>query len=209
VAWDISHCYGKKLSIYDAKAYSKKRHELRSSVYTWQNKFTDKPTQESLDLKCNIIDWLWNFPERVKLRVENPHLDIYLENEPQLERLVSCIPQDLKSYVSSVVYPRNDEVQKLTSEGYVVIKRPIAHKYLVECSPGGYSSEELHRLRQYLDNIDAKYTAYLKSRLSPDPTGRYYLASMRFYVHDISHAEFIHLVLNRVRMKIHEVRLVP
>ena len=211
---DISHIYGlhhHDYSIFDVKDQIQKRERWRRSYSTRHGPVPD----DEAEVKNDIVRALWDYRTKLRLRSESSRLSVFFETEQQIEEFLRLMsPTAIKRLVCAF-YPLNNEIQTLVKDGYVILKRPIAQKYLVNIKEGSFTLEETTRLHDYLKNVDAKLSEGLAYKLTnlPDagwtrmPNDRQYFNNMRFYVHDQSHAEFIHLMMSKVRMKIQEVKV--
>ena len=194
------------------KSYVKQKKDWRDNLWDSGHKLFNGAGFETGNTNNNLmIKWLSRYTKQVRVRAEYRTLSVYFKTEQDLSDFIAVMPAEISPNVTEAQYPANDQIKQIVNDGYVIIKKPIAQKYLVTATPSWFEIADTTRLHEYLKNIDAKFTSYQAEKMTTEPEygSRRWFDGLRFYVHEVSHAEFIHLVLPKVKLKIKEVKLMP
>lgn len=89
-----------------------------------------------------------------KVRVEEPNVQIYCENEEDLYSFVQSMPGDYQKYVLRIAGPESDAAKKIILSGKKIQKKPPAYKFKISFRDGSYNEEVRSSVLNYLDSLD-------------------------------------------------------
>jgi hypothetical protein len=156
--------------------------------------------QVNLNLLRTVRKIKNDFAGSIKVRVEEPYIQFYTEDEATLKTLALKIdPQ----YIKSITVPEPSTVSLLQS-GAILNRVPTAYNYKVIVGNGRYDIQTKQQLLNYLDNLgdNVKLSKTGREMLERPHT---YVWGLFFYVQDISITTFISLINPRLISNIHRM----
>jgi hypothetical protein len=146
------------------------------------------------------------YDNRIKMRVEEPWVQIYSEDVQTLEDIANRFPQDLHSNFISISYPESDEQKKLLESGKILVKstNKIGYKYKVFLRDGNYSSEIKQSVHDYLIALgsEVKVSGGTRAMLK---NGHNFIWGCFLYVNDPAVMTMVSLISPGMVGKIHEL----
>lgn len=146
------------------------------------------------------------YGDRIKMRVEEPWVQIYSEDSQTLQDIANRFPQDLHSKFISISYPESDEQKKLLESGKILVKstNKIGYKYKVFLRDGNYSSEIKQSVHDYLIALgpDVKISGGTRAMLK---NGHNFIWGCFLYVNDPAVLTMVSLISPGMVGKIHEL----
>ncbi|CAB4129352.1 hypothetical protein UFOVP112_450 [uncultured Caudovirales phage] len=148
-------------------------------------------------------------PNGVKLRVEEPRVQIYAGSEDELMTLVTDHLQPYVKDIESIAGPVNDKHAEILNSGAIIRKTDIGYTHKVILRDGRYSTEIKENLLSYLTSIGPEtinVSTGLSNALSKNNS---FIWNAYFYTNDPSVVTFINLVHPGLVLNIHELVVMP
>jgi hypothetical protein len=142
----------------------------------------------------------------LKIRIEEPSVQIYAESESDLQQIVKLDERDFKNYIESISMPENEEVIQLLNSNSIIRSSDSGYKYKVVLRDGKYGIDVKQNILNFLDNIDQdqiKITSGARQSLETNNHG--FLWGCYFYTNDIGITTFLSLIAPNLISNIHEL----
>ena len=142
----------------------------------------------------------------IKLRVEEPRIQIYCNDENDLKDLVNThFSQAEKFYIENFSGPESEYSERLLNAGAIIRRIDIGYRYKVILKDGRYSPEIKNQLLTYLtnlgeDQIKLPSTGY---EMLSKSTG--FIWNLYFYTNDLDVVTFISLISPGIVSNSHEL----
>ena len=148
-------------------------------------------------------------PIGVKLRVEEPRVQIYAETENELINLLKNQLHNFQHYVEIVSGPENSAAEAVLNAGAIIRKTNIGYTHKVIIRDGRYTTDIKCGLLSYLKNLSSD-TVHVSDALTSILTGRSgYIWNAYFYTNDPSVTIFLNLIHPNLVLNIHELVVLP
>jgi hypothetical protein len=173
----------------------------RISSYRHVNYGGSWQAQVSWQLQQANFEWLeylksqkFNLVPTLKIRVEEPKVQVYSENETDLLDFVRQIPQEFRQYGISIHCPANDEQRAMLNAGIKIVKNVPAYRYKINFRDGKYTPETKHHILTYLTNLGdiVKVSTPCREKLSKSDFG--YVWDAYVYTNDINITTFMQII---------------
>lgn len=155
----------------------------------------------SQELKKADYDWLnflrqckFNLGQGLKLRIEEPKIQIYSETQDQLKEFVRNIPAKYRHYALNVFEPADDQQRTMLESGLQLVKNPPKYRYKIILRDGKYGAEIKHNILNYLTALDDAVKVPDRCRGQLDKTNFGYVWDCYFYTNDSSITTFVRLI---------------
>ena len=174
-------------------------------------------TRHNRDLeKADVIfldklrDFRLNKSAELKLRVEEPKVQIYAKTADQLVDLVeNYFSETEKENIDSISGPENKETEDFLNSGAILRKVDIGYKYKVIIKDGRYSSEVKNQLLNYFLNVGADQIKVSKTGIEMLTKSTGFIWNLYFYTNDLSVATFVNLISPGIISNSHELIILP
>lgn len=163
---------------------------------------------ESADLEFLTLmrDIRQNRTLGLKLRVEEPRIQIYAETDEQLQDLVNnYFNQNQKTFVESVAGPEDAEAEAVLNSGAIIRKSDSGYKYKVILRDGRYSNEVKDNLLQYLTNLGPEQVKVPRSGIQMLNKGTNFVWNLYIFTNDDSIITFLNLISPGIVSNMHEL----
>lgn len=146
----------------------------------------------------------------IKLRIEEPLIQIYGKDEDTLKDLVSnhFQPNWARQYIESISVPANEEAAELLQSGAILRKTENGFRYKVMVKDGHYGVETKESIRQYLNGVGFE-NAYMPKGFNDQLLKGSYIWSGYFYVNDLGILSFLELIRPGMITNFHELVVQP
>jgi len=187
------------------------RRKMRDSVKynyggSWMSRHMDtidKVSPEQLEILRSIRNGYGN---RIKMRVEEPWVQVYTEDLQTLKDIANRFPPELQQKFMTVSFPESPEKQQLLEEGKILTRpsNKIAYKYKVFLRDGNYSSDIKRSAYNFLMGLgpDVKVSSATASMLL---NGHNFIWGGFLYVNDPSVLTMLSIISPGMVGKIHEL----
>jgi hypothetical protein len=152
----------------------------------------------------NIKD---HFDKRIKLRVEDPYVQIYVEDEDTLKELTDMMNGNLKSSIRTVSWPASSKQKNILSEDKILKKTKPEYRYKFIFKDGMYTRESNQFILGYLTSLgnEVKLSNGTYRQLEVFK----YICGCFFYANDEKIATFLELISPGRIKKIYELVYQP
>jgi hypothetical protein len=175
--------------------------QQRMSSYRQINYGGSWQAQVDWQLQQANFDWLeylkrekFNLVPGLKIRVEEPKVQVYSENEYDLLDFIRKIPQEFRQYGISVYCPANDQQRAMLDAGIKIVKNTPTYRYKINFRDNKYTTETKQHILTYLDNLGeaVKVPTPCREKLSKSDFG--YVWDAYVYTNDISITTFMQII---------------
>ncbi len=144
----------------------------------------------------------------IKLRIEEPWVQIYSENEDELKLVAVRFFDKMKPLVQSVYIASEQDLDSLRS-GKILIPSTSknTYKYKVVLKDGTYQSSTKQQLLSYLDSLEDEIKISKGSKAMLNRPFNF-IWGVFFYANDLKIITFINLVAPGIVSRIHELEKV-
>lgn len=142
----------------------------------------------------------------VKLRVEEPRIQIYAETDKQLHDLVNKHFDTAHSiYVESVSGPEDAVAESILNSGAIIRKTDLGYKYKVILRDGKYDTQIKESLLSYLNNLGPDDVKLSKTGFEMLQKSSSFIWNLYFFTNDPSVTTFLNLISPGIVSNIHEL----
>jgi hypothetical protein len=141
----------------------------------------------------------------IKLRVEEPRIQIYAATEDELVNLVLDHLQPFVRNIESIAGPANDTAADVLNSGAIIRKKDTGFRYKIILRDGRYSNETKMSILNYLSNLDAGTVKVPLSGLETLQKTTAFMWNLYLYTNDSSIATFLNLISPGIVLNCHEL----
>lgn len=141
----------------------------------------------------------------IKMRVEEPRIQIYAATESELVNLVTNHLQPFVANIESVAGPANEEAAEVLNAGAIIRKTDNGYSHKVILRDGRYSMEIKESILQYLNGLQLEQAGITDSCREMFKKPNSYLWNCYFYTNDPSITTFLNLISPGIVSNIHEL----
>ena len=142
----------------------------------------------------------------LKLRVEEPRIQIYAENMDQLTELVKThFNTNWNIFVESISGPADVHAETILNSGAIIRKTDVGYQYKIIIRDGRYSPEIKNNLLNYLTNLDSTDIKLPASGRDMLVKSNGFIWNMYLYVNDAAIADFLNLIHPGIVSNCHEL----
>ena len=195
----------------DAKGPMDKELEHRKSIYKhinqsgwWghrHNRDLDKADIQLLNTLRTIRKTVGN----VKLRVEEPRVQIYAATEDELVNLVIDYLQTFVKIIEAISGPANDKAAEILNSGAIIRKTDNGYTHKVLLRDGRYGADVKHAILQYLHGLEIENAGVPTSCQEMFSKDSSYVWNCYFFTNDPSVVMFLNLIQPGIVSNIHEL----
>lgn len=174
---------------------------LRVKSYRHVNYAGSWHAHANWQLKQANYEWLeylkhkkFNLAEGLKLRIEEPKVQVYSETERGLVQFITQIPQQFRQYGIAVYRPADDEQLALLESGVKIVKNAPKYRYKINFRDGKYAPETKQQILNYLLALDdqIRLPERCHGQLNNGDFG--YIWDCYFYTNDVNITTFVRLI---------------
>jgi hypothetical protein len=155
----------------------------------------------SADLQ-NLRDIKDSFGSKIKIRIEDPYVQIYTEDQEVLREVAVAMNESLQSKIQSVTWPKDNEDLEILSSDKIIRKQKPEYKFKFMIRDGYYPDDVRSSIFNYLNSQD-------DVKLSAGTIRQFqifnYLYGAFFYANDEKIATFLSIISPGFVRKIHEL----
>lgn len=149
--------------------------------------------------KANIewLEYLKLFKASVafdcKIRIEEPRIQIYANNEQDLLAFVNQLPGQYIEYVVSITRPTNDQERELLQSGKKLLKSTPEYNFKINFRDGKYDLTTKLHILNYLDSLGdmVRVPAHARKELTKSYTNTW---DVYIYTKDSSITTFLQII---------------
>lgn len=145
-------CITKPTSVEETLAYRKVTHRKINHGGSWNARITK-------NLKNADISWLKYLQKfkqnntNLKIRVEEPYVQFYSEQENDLLEFARELPSKYKQYVTRISRPHSDQELDLILAGKKIVKKQPSYEFKICFRDGNYNHDVRCDVMSYLDSL--------------------------------------------------------
>ena len=144
----------------------------------------------------------------IKMRIEEPRVQIYAATEDELVDLVLDHLQPFRKYLETVSGPENDKSAEILDSGAILRKKNIGYTHKVIIRDGRYNPESKASILNYLESLGTNLIKVPQSGLDMLTKKSEYIWNLYFYTNDPSVLTFLNLIHPGLVLNCHELVVV-
>lgn len=160
----------------------------------------------NVSLLESLRDIKADFGERIRVRIEEPNVQIYSEDEQTLKDIVAKLPYT--SCIEKVSGPADATQEKLLKSGAIIRTKPSEYKYKVVFRDGRYDPTTKSQILNYINSLGPGMVKITKGATKMMSNTYSYIWGVYFYTNDPSIITFISLIEPSIVSRIHELVIV-
>lgn len=142
----------------------------------------------------------------LKLRVEEPMIQIYAKSDADLQNLVNAhFSNNQRQYVRSIFGPKDAEAEHVLNSGAIIRREENGYRYKVILKDGRYSPAIKHSLLNYLDNQGPEQVQLSKTAREMLNKTTSFVWNLYFYSNDVNVITFLNLISPGIVSNYHEL----
>jgi hypothetical protein len=141
----------------------------------------------------------------VKLRVEEPRIQIYASNEEDLMQLVNDYLKPFSKNIETISGPADEQAAEILNSGAIIRKTDNGYTHKVILRDGRYGSEIKETILNYLDGLHIENVGIPKSCREMFGKSSSYVWNCYFYTNDPSVTTFLNLMQPGIVSNCHEL----
>ena len=141
----------------------------------------------------------------VKLRVEEPRIQIYAQTEDDLVNLVLDHLQPFVKNIEAICGPANDTDAELLNSGAIIRKTDNGYSHKVILRDGRYGLDVKDTILSYLDSLQIEVAGVPNSCRNMFTKTTSYVWNCYFFTNDPSVTTFLNLIQPGIVSNIHEL----
>ena len=145
----------------------------------------------------------------VKLRVEEPRIQIYATSESDLINLADTQLKLYGSNIESIAGPANDAAAEVLNSGAIIRKKDTGFRYKVIFRDGRYTHEIKMLILNYLGSLEAGTVKVPVSAIEMLEKSTGFIWNLYIYTNDPSITTFLNLISPGIVLNCHELVVMP
>lgn len=141
----------------------------------------------------------------IKLRVEEPRIQIYANSEDELVNLVLDHLQPFVKHIEAISGPANDTDAELLNSGAIIRKTDNGYSHKVILRDGRYGAEVKEAILNYLETLQVEVVGIPASCRAMFEKTTSYVWNCYFYTNDPSVTTFLNLIQPGIVSNCHEL----
>jgi hypothetical protein len=142
----------------------------------------------------------------IKLRVEEPMIQIYADSESALQTFVNThFLGNQKNYVRSISGPMDSEAEAVLNSGAIIRKENNGYRYKIILKDGRYTAGIKQSLLAYLENQGPEQVQLSSSARVMLSKSTGYVWNLYFYSNDVGVITFLNLISPGIVSNYHEL----
>lgn len=170
---------------------------------TWWGYKRDRDIQSADTAFLNVLRNLKRSTLNIKMRVEEPHIQIYAESDKDLQDLVIDHFQMFRKYTETVVGPEDSAAVSVLNSGAIIRRTDNGYKYKVTLRDGNYGVSVKQNVINYLTSLGPEVAHLPKGLIKSLHSG--FLWNGYFYSNDLNVNSFLLLIAPGIISNTHEL----
>ena len=164
---------------------------------------------ENADIQfLNVLRHIKKNVSGIKLRIEEPRVQLYAATEDELVNLVIDHLQPFVKYLESVAGPANDESADLLNSGAIIRKIDNGYSHKVLLRDGRYNADTKASILNYLESLGSDIVKLPQSGRNMLTKSSAYIWNLYFFTNDPSVLTFLNLIYPGLVLNCHELVIV-
>jgi hypothetical protein len=150
-----------------------------------------------------------NLPD-LKIRVEEPRIQLYSTNIQQLENIISnYLSVAPTSYIETISGPADDDAETILNSGAIIRKNDTGYRYKILLKDGFYSLESKRNMLDYLQNIGPEQVRVPRGTYFMLNSNSQYIYGCYLYANDLNITTFLQIINPGIVTNSHELVVIP
>lgn len=163
-----------------------------------------------VDASVDLLESLRNLKNdnlpNIKIRVEEPRVQIYATGDKDLEQVAAKYLSSAPiGYIESIAGPADMESEIILNSGAIIRKNDIGYKYKIILKDGSYSANIKHSILTYLENLGPELVKIPRGTHEMLVRSQSYTWGCYFYANDLSIVTSLHLMSPGIVTNSHEL----
>ena len=141
----------------------------------------------------------------IRLRVEEPRIQIYADNEKTLTDLANDQLKPYAKYLESVSGPEDSKAEIALNSGAILRKKDIGYKYKIIIKDGRYTQDTKKTILNYVLNIGPETVKLPQSGLYMLQKSTGFIWNLYLYSNDLNILTFLNLIQPGMVINYHEL----
>jgi hypothetical protein len=141
----------------------------------------------------------------IKLRVEEPRIQIYADNEPELQHIVKTYLANYQSHIETISGPEDAEAESILNSGAIIKKNDLGYRYKVILKDGRYNFSTKQQLIEYLSTLGEELISMPRGTYDMLSKTTDYMWNCYFYSNDQRINVFVDLMCPGIISNCHEL----
>ena len=198
-----------KGSMTDALEHRKTVHKNINHAGWWGHRYQKDLDNADTELLDRLRDIRHDRSLGLKLRVEEPRVQIYATTEQQLQTLTSTYFAKWGMYIEGVSGPEDANAEAVLNTGAIIRKNDTGYRYKIILKDGRYELDTKQQILNYLLNLgpdEIKMSNTVIHMLSKNTN---YIWNLYFYANDPRITSFLELISPGIVSNTHELIVMP
>ena len=199
-----------KGSMNDALIHRREVHKSINYGGYWgnrNNKNLDKADVEFLEVLRELRN---NDLLGIKLRVEEPSVQIYAESEEKLYEIVTKYFSHLQNnYITAIAGPVDKNAEDILNSGAIIRKKDVGYTHKIIIRDGRYGTDLKQNLLVYLESMGPEIAKVSKSGTELLRKSSGYIWNLYVYTNDPSIVTFLNLIDPNLVLNCHQLIVKP
>lgn len=186
------------------------KHINYGGYWGWPARVAGDLTETNLEFLSKIRDIRLDPNAGVRIRVEEPRIQIYAATDAQLQNLVTKhFTFEHRKYIESISGPEDAAAEQVLNSGAIIRKTDIGYKFKVILRDGKYEPHVKQSVLQYLTNLGPEQVYIPRGSLDMLQKSGNYIWNTHFLINDSNLLSFLHLICPGMVSNCHELVILP
>jgi hypothetical protein len=173
------------------------------------SRFVSKIDQADITLLGIVRDIKLDKNLNIKLRAEEPRVQLYANTEQDLQHVIKTYLADYYSHIESITGPEDADAAAILDTGAIIKKNDIGYRYKVLLKDGRYDLQTKKQIMEYLSNLGPDLAYVPRGTLDALSRNTTYIWNSYFYCNDDNVNVFINLISPGMVSNCHELVILP
>ena len=198
-----------KGSMTTALEHRKTVHKNINHAGWWGHRNNKDLDRADTDLLDQLRDIRHDRSLGLKLRVEEPRVQIYATTEQQLQNLVNTHFAKWGQCIEGVSGPEDANAEAVLNTGAIIRKNDVGYRYKIILKDGRYATETKQQILHYLVSLGLNEVKLSNTAMQMLDTGSNYMWNLYFYANDTRITSFLELISPGIISNTHELIVMP
>jgi len=145
----------------------------------------------------------------VKLRAEEPRIQVYANNEQDLKDITTTYLFNYHTQIETISGPEDSAAEQILNSGAILKKNDLGYRYKVILKDGRYDTKIKQQLVEYLDNMGRDLVRIPRGTYDMLSKPTSYMWNCYFYSNDERINVFVDLMIPGIISNCHELVIKP
>ncbi|CAB5215119.1 hypothetical protein UFOVP190_403 [uncultured Caudovirales phage] len=198
-----------KGSMTDALEHRRTVHKNINHAGWWGHRYQKDLDNADTDLLNKLRDIRHDRSLGLKLRVEEPRVQIYATTEQQLQNLVNAHFAKWKQSIEGFSGPEDADAEAVLNTGAIIRKNDVGYRYKIILKDGRYENDTKQQILNYLLNLGPDEIKMSSTAIQTLSKSSNYIWNLYFYANDTRITNFLELISPGIISNTHELIVMP